>query len=271
VLGAWMVSRRAGAAPSRLGQALAGVLLLCSIVLKIFPALTLAAWARRRRLIVLAAAVGLAAVLLVVPGFLSDPRSYNEFRDANAIATPDPGNFGVMHALFLTAERLGVSWTEPLWARVVTVTTGLMVGLTVLAVLLARRRSLLAETALLLLVQIVISFQVWEHHVTAAMLAGALLMMPLLGLEARKALVGGGQGGRSREAWSVWALAALMVWLALPTPYVFVDPSSKFWSFPERMLMQWSKALPVLAVYVLGLGWLLRDGVAWPWRSDGRR
>ena len=179
----------------------------------------------------LLAATVTAAALLTIPGFLNNPRSYNDFVDANAVSTPDPGNFGLMHAAFLTAQRLGVVWTEPSWSRTVTVTSLTMVVITAFVVLVARRRSLFAETALLLLVQIVISFQVWEHHLTAALLSGGLLMLAVLGREADPLAETGPQRGPGLA--QAWLLAALVVWLALPRRTRWSIPTRSSGRFPS--------------------------------------
>jgi len=264
VLGTWMAGRgAAGRRPAWLAGSAAMV--AASIVLKVFPTVTLVAWVRRRDYrVALAAIIGMVA-LLTVPGFVSNPTSYYDFRDANFIALPGPGNFGFMYAMFLTLEHLGIVWSRQSWATTITVTAVLLLGATALAVLGARRRSLYAEAAVLLLAQFVTSYQVWEHHVSAALLAGGLLMLSILGRDTDLTARDGSDADRVNNRYA-WTLACLLVLLALPTPYAIVDPNPRFWSFTDRMMVQWSKALPTAGLYVLGLGWLLRRGVAWPRR-----
>lgn len=243
-------------------RVVAGVTSAAAVLLKLFPAVALFAWVRRRTWWFPLAFAATIVGLLTVPTFVAQPRLWDEFLSANAIAPPNPGNFGALYVFNLAGGHLGYAWSQEGWRQVVRVGLVFFVGSAGLAVFLARRRALYAETAVLLLAQFLASFQVWEHHMSAAIVAGALL---LLEIERQAALSEQASSGSGRfDRVCAWIAAACLVVLALPTPYVLVGPDLRSWTFLERMAVQVTKPVPTLLLYLTGLVWLSREGFGWP-------
>jgi hypothetical protein len=220
-----------------------------AILLKGFPAATLLVWLRRRWLWPGLAALAVALAALIAPPFLRDPAAWQTFRDSNLapLGSMGAGNFGLMALVADAGSRLGIEWTSASWLRANLASRALFFGTAGLIVGFARRRSLSAEAGLLLLAHFLSYNHVWEHHMSAAIVASALVL---------RGVQSAGDVGR---AWS-WTLAALLVLLAVPTPLALIglDPAS--WSRADLLLLQSSKALPTLALFVTGAVWLLGTG-----------
>jgi hypothetical protein len=231
-------------------------------LLKLYPAVALFAWVRRRHLWLSLAVAATLVVCCVVPPFAARPQLWREFLSANAVVPPNPGNFGALYVLHLVSERLGLAPARESWSHIVQIALAVFVGSAGLVVFLARRRALYAETAVLLLAQFLASFQVWEHHMSAAILAGAFL---LLDIEGRAGVPGPRVGASGRfDGLCAWGAAVSLVALALPTPSALFGADLKSWTFLERMAVQLTKPVPTLLLFVIGLAWLSREGFAWP-------
>ncbi len=244
----------------------AGVCAAMAVLLKLFPAVALFAWVRRRHLwLSLTVAAALVACCGALP-FLARPQLWREFLSANAVVPPNPGNFGALYVLHLVSEHVGLAPARENWPLVVQLTLAVCLGSAGLVVFLARRRALYAETGVLLLAQFLASFQVWEHHMSAAILAGAFLLLDLTGPAAAT-----GRRGRHPERFDricAWTAAVSLVVLALPTPFALFGPDLKSWTFMERMAIQLAKPVPTLVLFVTGLAWLSREGFAWPGSAE---
>ena len=258
----WM--GRLGATPqsSRVRRVAVGAVAATAVLLKLYPAVALIAWVRRRGMWLSLVAGAVFVVGCAGAPILVRPHLWQEFLSANTVVPPNPGNFGALYVLHLLGEHLGYAPTRDGWVHVVQVATALFVGSATLVVLLSRRRALYAETGVLLLAQFLASFQVWEHYMSAAIVAGALL---LLDIETQSDT--SGQSARRPvrlDRVCAWAAAVSLVLLALPTPFVLFGPDLKSWTFLERMAIQVAKPGPTLVLYVAGLLWLSRHGFAWP-------
>ena len=112
--------------------------------------------------------------------------------------------------------------------------TALVVGVTAFIVW-RNRPSTLAGAAVLLLAFLVSYFHAWEHHYSAAILAGTALLVPGRGaiLEERRPLV-----------------LLLLAWLALPTLYAFTPAQ---WSAGAWIAMSLWKAVPLAGLVALAL------------------
>lgn len=265
-LSLWLWERSPSRGRRTLNRVASGALMAASVVLKLFPAVTLVAWVRRRSSRNWLVAVVGGVALLTIPLFLADPVAWYDFRDVNAVEMPNPGNFGFMAALFLTLERLGVAWTRDAWSAVIAAGLLFWVGIATVVVLLARRQALYAEAAVLLLAEFLASYQVWEHHASGVIVAGGLLVVAMerhrIGsIDTRPA------DARFSRA-CAWLAAACLVLLALPTPYALFDANPKLWTFGQRALVQWTKPLPTLGLFAAGFVWLAREGLGWPSWTD---
>jgi hypothetical protein len=93
---------------------------------------------------------------------------------------------------------------------------------------------------------------VWEHHMSAVVVAGALLLL--------------GMRDEAPPGWR-WSAAILLALLAIPTHFALIGLDPGAWTFLDLLGLQASKALPALALFTLGAVWLARGG--WTW--DGGR
>ncbi len=268
LLGVALWLSRLGSTPRRrLGSRVAaGVVAAMAALLKLYPAVALFAWVRRRRLWL---SLAVAATLVVFGGalpFLARPQLWREFLAANAVVPPNPGNFGALYVLHLASEHFGFAPARATWPLVVQLALAICLGSAGLVVVLARRRALYAETGVLLLAQFLASFQVWEHHMSAAILAGAFLLLDL-----GRPAAATGQRARHPERFDricAWTAAVSLVVLALPTPFALLGADLKSWTFLERMAVQLTKPVPALVLFVTGLAWLSREGFAWPGAAE---
>jgi hypothetical protein len=264
LLGVALWLSRIGSTPRRrLGSGVAaGVVAAMAVLLKLYPAVALFAWVRRRHLWL---SLAVAATLIACGGalpFLARPQLWREFLAANAVVPPNPGNFGALYVLHLVSEHFGFAPARHSWPLVVQLALAVLLGSAGLVVGLARRRALYAEAGVLLLAQFLASFQVWEHHMSAAILAGAFLLLDLGG-----PAEGTGQQARLSERFDricAWTVAVSLVVLALPTPFALLGADLKAWTFLERMAVQLTKPVPTLVLFVTGLAWLSRAGFARP-------
>jgi hypothetical protein len=95
----------------------------------------------------------------------------------------------------------------------------------------------------LLLAHFVSYFQVWEHHISAAVVVGVLLCV---GLE---------RAGSARDAGVALAATAA---LALPTPFAWLPSDPSAWSSLERLLPPLAKTIPLLVLFGAGMSAVTR-------------
>ncbi len=227
-------------------------------LLKVFPLVTLPALLRERRTRRAVIAAGVFVVAVSLPRFVAHPGDWDAFRAANLSSLSggmDSGNHGLVYVLHLLARDAG--WTGWLarWDAFMSLWHGLLVAGTALAVWRARRRSLGAAAAALLLAHLVGYGHVWEHHLSGGVVAGLLAL---------HAVVHPAAGPVDRRI-AGWLVAALVL-LALPTPFALFDAArnpavwdpSPGWPAWQRYALPLSKAGPTLAAYVACLVWLLR-------------
>ncbi|MFN4294985.1 MAG: glycosyltransferase family 87 protein [Thermoflexales bacterium] len=233
------------------------VLYSASVLLKPFTLATAPALMRRRAYW---PHVALAIVLLLLtsaPYFINYPNQWTFFFETNFRLTGGlhAGNYGLLRLVKLVVDELGDKASGPLWEAL----TGLfrvgLLGGTAALVWLARRESLWAGVAALMLAHFVTYQHVWEHHLSAVSVIGAtLLLLP-------------DASGRFK----LLVLASLAL-LALPTPFgifdVARDPAvfdpSLDWPMWQSFLVAAPKVFPVLALYTAALLCLLRSGLRSP-------
>ena len=149
--------------------------------------------------------------------------------------------------VFLGGQVFRGEWNLPLWGALTVVWRARVLGGSATIILRARDLPLPIGAGTLLLAHFVSYFQVWEHHISGAIVAGLLLC---LGLERA------GSVGAHRIA-----LAATAA-LALPTPIRLAPRDPTAWNWLERVLPPLSKAVPLLILFGTAL-WV----AAWSGRS----
>ena len=250
---------------------LGGVAFVSTVLLKLFPLVTTPALLRTRRgARLVALAVGLAVVTSAIY-FVGRPGALDAFASVNTggkMDGLDAGNHGLLYVFHRTTTLAGVSWTPTSWTIVTTVWQLGLLAAVGLAVLLARRCSAVVGGAVLVVSFVLSYVHVWEHHYSATILAGLAILVALERLD-------GGWSPRVR------AVAAAVVLLTLPTPFVLLDPHpdpavwdpSLGWGL-WALLPPMCKSVPALVVLVVGLRAVAAEGFALPdyvvaWR--GRR
>ncbi len=245
---ALLLFERARPAAARIA---AGGLLAAAAALKLFPLALFPALRRDRagRLAWALAAGGLAAATLAHG--LAAPSDLERFTRVNVeLLSPAPqrGNFGMLYTLTAAAREAGVAWTPSLYAPLARTWQLLVLGTAALAAWLAPARALALGGAVVLTAFFLAYQEVWEHHYSAALVAGLLVAR---GVAAE---------GRSRAARALaWlALAAL----AAPTPFAWLEARGDLTWASWPSLHQWavplSKSGPLCVLTALGVVALAR-------------
>jgi hypothetical protein len=245
-------------------RTLEGAALALGGLLKMFPIIALPLWAKRGRLGIFASA-SLAVGALALAGFFAHPADFTAFLDAN-VGAPEgglgTGNVGPLYAAFLIARRLGCAASDADLLGLAPLVHACAVGLTLAVVLLSREKRLWAGVAALAVAHFVGYVHVWEHHMSAVLLVGAVVWLK------RREL-----GAAPGRLWSGLAAAALVL-LALPTPFALLDPApdpsvwdaGAGWSLGAKLAVAGAKALPLVLLWGLLLAPFVRSGLALPWR-----
>lgn len=242
------------------GRLTAAASLAASFLLKVFPAVVLPALWRRRSALAVGIAAGAALLALSLPGFTAHSGDWAVFYADNfepRLDGLDAGNYGLPYALHLAAGGLGVAWSPDTWSRFARLWQGGLLAATALLVLSSRQPSLLLGAATLLLAHFLSYAQVWEHHMSGALL---VVLAAACVFERR---------GEGRAL--AWLFGAALL-LALPTPFALLDREldprvwdpAAGWPLAQRLLLPACKALPLLAAYTVCVASLLRAGLGWP-------
>ena len=217
------------------------LLLTAGSLLKVFPLVVLPALLRPRPARV-AAVVTVAVVAGVnLPLFLSESGSVDAFWSKNFLGEPvglDAGNHGLLYVAYLLGEMVWGGWHLPTWGAVTILWRLAILGVTTAIVLRSPAARVETASALLLIAHFVSYFQVWEHHMSGAIVAGILLCA---GLER--------SGARHMIPMALVGTAAL----ALPTPFGLLGPDPSGWSLLQRLAPPLSKAIPLVLLYCVGV------------------
>jgi hypothetical protein len=210
-----------------------------SVLVKVFGLVLLPLWWRLRLLHLALAGLAVLAVLALLFGDLG---SWRTFVDVNLSAvrmgTDDTGNFGFSFFTML-ATVAGGGLPLKAWPVVYRVMWFGWLGAATLLVIRRRDVPPLSAIAVLVLAHHLSYMHVWEHHSSALLPLGMLLLRD--------------QRGR----WAAVVVAALVV-LALPSPFfVWDDPDGPWgapaaWPLWERMCIVGSKAIPAVVLFVAG-------------------
>ena len=234
-------------------------LFTAAALLKVYPMVVTPVLLRHRHARSVAVGAGLALLIPAAWYFNAHPSDWTMFRDVN-LAEFSPGyqtgNFGLVYAAWVIPKELGYGWSENLYPVVMRLWQVGLLGATAMLVLLSPKR-LVVGGATLLCGYFLTYHHVWEHHYSAALPLGLLVLAGSIrsGTSDR---VGGPDSKRTAAAIG-WI--ALML-IALPTPFALWHANDLTWqSWPghRRGLLSLSKSLPLLAIFVLGVVQLLGD------------
>jgi hypothetical protein len=263
--------RRLGAVPESRARGLvvrilegAALAAACALKMVAIPALPL--WAKRRRFGIFTAA-SLAIVSLAAIGFALHPSELGAFFGANfeaPLGGLDTGNVGPVYAIALIARGLGASAGDAEVARLASFAHLGILAATFAIVLFSRERRLWAGVAALIVAHFVGYVHVWEHHMSAVILVGAVVW-----LKRRDLAVPPGR------AWS-GLVALCLVLLALPTPFALLDAASDpaawdaggRWALGAKLSVACAKAVPLAALWGLLVHAHARAGFTRPWSFE---
>ena len=187
----------------------AGSLLFsAAVLLKPMSLVAIPAFATERRYWRLGAWAILCVLLSSVPYFILFPRQWQAFFDINfrVNAEFDAGNFGFVYLLWLLVVDGDMTAILEHWGFLVEVFRVLTLTATALLVFLSKRRAVPVAVSALLLAHFLTYHHVWEHHMSAVCVMGAVLMT----VPDRK------------RGTSVLVLSSVVL-LALPTPFALLD------------------------------------------------
>jgi hypothetical protein len=222
-------------------QATSGALLWAAAWLKVYPLVVVPALFRTRRGGLLTLAVLGAALVPNIPLLLGDPAAADAFWGKNFVGEPrglDAGNHGLLFVVYLVGQAIGGEWNLPLWGAFSIVWRAVVLMVAAIVVLTAARPQLPTAAATLLLAHFVSYFQVWEHHMSGAIVAGVLLCIGLHG---------------SGDRWQARAALTAVALLALPTPFFLLPHDPAAWNLAQRLAPPLAKAVPLVLLFALGM------------------
>lgn len=228
--------------------------------LKLFPLVVAPAVLRKRGGWKVVAATLAFIVATSAIHFALHPTELEAFMDINTggkMDGLDAGNHGLLYIVH-RATRSAIAWRPPPWTKLVAVWQLGILALTAGAVFFAKKCDALFGGAILVIAFVLSYVHVWEHHYSATILAALAILMTFL---------------RDDGRWSprVKAVAASTVLLALPTPFVLLDPhpDASVWDPAVAwgvlaFLPPLCKVLPSATVLFLALRSLAQSGFALP-------
>ena len=233
------------------------ILYSLSVLLKVFPLVVLPALVKERRYWPQAITAVALAVLTSLVYFSIYPQDLRAFVSAN-FGSPfghDSGNFGFLRLIDLLVVDLRLSVLAEHWGVLVAGFAVVVLTAMTLIVWLSKSKDVILGACALLLAHFLTYQHVWEHHMSAVVVIGCLLMT--IKNEIR--------------GWKPIVLICLLL-LVLPTPYVFFDTArdSGIWDpaigWPRyaSYLIILPKVIPTLALFVLCVTKLWQAGFSYP-------
>lgn len=229
-------------------------------VLKLFPLVVAPALLRLRGgwKIVAATVAFIAATSTLYFG--THPGVLEAFLDINTggkMDGLDAGNHGFLYVVHRLTRDV-VQWTPPSWTKVAAAWQAVLLVGTAALVYTAKRCSALYGGAVLVVAFVLSYVHVWEHHYSATLLAALVVLHRFVADD-------GGWSTRAR------VVAVAIVLLAVPTPFVLLDPHPEpsLWDPSPRwgalaFLPPLSKVLPAALVLALAVRALATDGFELP-------
>ena len=230
-----------------------GALYVVSVLVK---PMGLAVWPvllRRRSLWWLVGVSGAAVLLTTVPYFRAHPDQWRTFYAANILMEGGfhSGNYGLVYLQRLLVEDAGWQTGLRFWIPLMQLWRNLLLGGTAAVVLVARRDQWRLAAPALLLAHFLSYQHVWEHHLSAVVVLGAVaLTAPELGRRQRRLV-----------------LASLLL-LAVPSPFGLLDAAkdprawnpAETWPHGYSYLNLLPKVVPTAVMYAVLIQGLLQDG-----------
>jgi hypothetical protein len=224
-----------------------------ALLLKTFPLAAGVALVRTPRWKCVAAAVGV-LLLVSVPYFARHPGDWSAFYKANFEVSNGvggglhSGNFGFAYLLYCVFNDLKIGLDWPTFTKLL---HELILIATAAAVLLSKERRVVIGASTMVLAHFVGYAHVWEHHMSAVLVIGLLLVTSL---EKERALVA--------------VCAACSIVLALPTPFGLLDTAKDprawdpalHWPLYKSYLVLIPKAVPTAVLYVASVVTVCRAG-----------
>ncbi|MEZ4655817.1 MAG: glycosyltransferase family 87 protein [Candidatus Eisenbacteria bacterium] len=278
--------RSGSGSASRARQAMAGLLFFSASLLKILPLVMLPAVLRRRTLVLAGGVAGLLAVATAYPYFSHHPDQWHTFKELNfgsPIPTMAGGNYSLLFLNLLSGMAIGSVPTVEQFDRMAFLFRIILMTATVVLVLASRNRSVELKASALFLGHFVTYGHIWEHHLSALVVIGCLMLLHLdmhddgpLPLRdpienspselGEAASTGPETSHRQRRPWA-WALTlTALALLVLPTPWPLFDtakdPSvfdpSRGWSVWTNIGITASKVIPIVLLYAVACVSLFR-------------
>jgi len=236
VMGLHRGSRTAAAA------ALAGVPLAAVSVLKQFPLFAVAGLVATRRGRIAALSTGLVTAAVLSP-LVTDLTALREYALLNLVDDTVhlyPGNFSVMYQVFATSVFGGVPFHQKTVAIVSIAGSLLVIALCAIALVRSGTRDIRRTSGTLMAAFFLGYFRVWEHHFTAVLVGGLLVLVSLTAEEYK--------GERGTLGLLLFGLALL----AAPSPFALLPADPRSWGPAAHYLLAWPKIMGTLCVVVAG-------------------
>ncbi len=245
-----------GTGQERMGW-IGAITYLAAVLLKIFPLITAPAFVRKKTFWL---PLGLAVVfglVVSVPYFVTHPGEFGLFYARNfvSIGGLDSGNFGFVYLAYLSAKFMKLSAVLDHWDIAAGLWRLCLLALTSLVVLFNKKNLVSVGAVAMILAHFLSYPEVWEHHISAVLVVGVLLLVVIYHEESSARVL-------------IWLTVASLVLLALPTPFALFDQMKdpKVWNpfvgapLPVSFLLVLTKAFPTGLLYLVCLTTLSSSG-----------
>jgi hypothetical protein len=212
-------------------------------VLKPFPLFAVAGLALTRTGRLVAITSFLVTALLLSPVFTST-LLFREYASLNLIddtAHLYPGNFSLMYEVFATSVFAGAPFSPRTVAIVSTAGSLSIAGLIFVALVRSSTRDVRRAAGTLMAAFFLAYFRVWEHHYTAVIVGGLLVLVSITPEEY--------EDGRGR----VGTLLVGLALLAAPSFFALLPADPGRWSPAQHYLLPWPKIMGAGCVVLVGL------------------
>ena len=236
----------------------AGQPLFCaSVLMKPFTTAALPALVRERRYWGHGVSAILCIILLSVPYFINHPDQGRVFISTNFFVTGglDTGNYGFVRLLHLLASSYDVTIILKHWDRFIGILRFVLLAVTALIVLFARRKVIAVSIPALLLAHFLTYQHVWEHHMSGVCVLGAVLVT-----------------APERQKWFTSAVLFSLLLLAMPTPFSVLystknprvlEPAMQWPSYASYLIVL-PKVVPTIILFLSSVIYICHDGFISP-------
>jgi hypothetical protein len=192
-----------------------------SILLKIFPIVTVPALIRHRRFWFHIGIALVSLLLLSIPFFLKRPEDWKFFYNMNTkiIEGMNCGNFSLIYLIHLISGNLKLLFSIPGWQAFMTIIRVLILIGTSAIVLLSKDNRISLTTVSLILAHFLSYAHVWEHHFSAVIIAGILLFTI-----------------QHQKKWAIPSIIISLLLISLPTSFVLFDKVEYFKAWDPAIL-----------------------------------